>query len=171
MLSSNVGMGQLLAGKWLFFMLTGVAQVVLMFVWGALAFGLDLFAVKRLAGFSVMALATGAAAAAFGLLLATLCKSRAQLGGVSTIVILVMSALGGSMVPRFVMPDFMDTLSKFTFNGWALDGFLKVFWYDDPEAGLLSSVIDLAPQFGVLSGACVVFLWLARRLASRWESV
>ena len=82
-------MSRLLAGKWLFFMLIGVLQVVLMFVWGALVFGLDLFTAKRLIGFSVMALATGAAAAAFGLLLATLCKSRAQLGGVSTIVILV----------------------------------------------------------------------------------
>jgi len=169
LLSTNLEMAQLLGGKWLFFSLIGVAQVVVMFVWGALAFGLDLFTAKRLLGFAVMAVATGAAASAFGILLATICRSRAQLGGVSTIVILIMSALGGSMVPRFVMPEFMDIVAKFTFNGWALDGFLKVFWYDDPQAGALQGALGLAPEVGVLSGACLVFLSLARRLARRWE--
>ncbi len=164
-------MSELLRGRWLFYSLVGVSQVVVMFLWGALAFGLDLFTAKRLVGFGLMAVVTGAAAAAFALLLATACKSRAQLGGVSTIVILVMSALGGSMVPRIFMPDFMDTLAMFTFNGWALDGFLKVFWYDDPAAGVLGGAIDLLPQLGVLSALTVVFLWLARRLAGRWESV
>ncbi|MCZ6726087.1 MAG: ABC transporter permease [Acidobacteria bacterium] len=169
LLSTNLEMAQLLGGKWLFFSLIGVAQVVVMFVWGALAFGLDLFTAKRLLGFAVMAVATGAAASAFGIMLATICRSRAQLGGVSTIVILIMSALGGSMVPRFVMPEFMDIVAKFTFNGWALDGFLKVFWYDDPQAGALQGALGLAPEVGVLSGACLVFLSLARRLARRWE--
>ena len=79
-----------------------------------------------------MSLVTAAAAAAFGLMLATIAKSRAQLNGISTVVILVMSALGGSMVPRFVMPDFMNTTALFTFNGWALDGYLKIFWYERP---------------------------------------
>jgi len=169
LLSSNLTMTQLLGSRWLFFSLVGVTQVVVMFVWGALVFGLDLFTAKRLAGFGVMALATGFAAAAFGILLATLCQSRAQLSGLSTIVILIMSALGGSMVPRFVMPAFMDTFAKFTFNGWALDGFLKVFWYDDPEATLVEALVDLAPQAGFLALCCVVFLWVSRRLARRWE--
>ncbi|MDH3402150.1 MAG: ABC transporter permease [Acidobacteriota bacterium] len=170
LLSSRLGMGELLRARWLFYSLLGALQVTLMFLWGALAFGLDLFTAKRLAGFALMVLVTGAAAAAFALLLATACKSRAQLGGVSTIVILVMSALGGSMVPRFVMPDFMDTLAKLTFNGWALDGFLKVFWYDDPAVGVAGGLVDLLPQVGVLAAAAAVFLWLARRLARRWET-
>jgi ABC-2 type transport system permease protein len=171
LLSSNLTTERLLAGKWLFYALVGVAQIVLMFLLGAFAFGLELFVAKRLAGFGVMTLVTCAAASAFGMLLATLCTSRAQLGGVSTIVILVMSALGGSMVPRFVMPDFMDALSKLTFNGWALDGFLKVFWYADPQVGVLGGLWSLAPQVAVLASVTFVFLWLARRFARRWERV
>lgn len=171
LLTSNLGMSQLLVGKWAFYALIGLAQVLLMFGWGAAVFGLDLSGAKTLVGLLAVAVPTAAAASAFGLLLATLCTSRAQLGGLSTIVVLVMSALGGSMVPRFVMPDFMDTLSKFTFNGWALDGFLKVFWYDDPEASVVAALRDLAPQILVLSVACVVFLVVARRLAGRWERV
>ncbi len=75
------------------------------------------------------------------------------------------------MMPRFVMPDFMDTLALFTFNGWALDGFLKVFWYDDPAAGIARSLLSLAPQLAVLHGHesavwCVMFSPDGTRLAS-----
>ena len=104
-------------------------------------------------------------------MLAALCRSRAQLSGVSTVVILVMSALGGSMVPRFMMPPFMETASRFTFNGWALDGYLQVFWYADPEAGVLGSLLALLPELAVLSGLALVFFFVARRLAGRWEVV
>lgn len=171
LLISNVSMTELLLGKWLFFAAMGLTQVTLMFVWGASVFGLELWTLKRLAGFAAMAVVTACAASAFGIVLATACRSRSQLSGVSTIVILIMSALGGSMMPRFVMPDFMDKLALFTFNGWALDGFLKVFWYDDPNAGLAPSLLALAPQFAVLSLLAVVFLSVARRLARRWEAV
>jgi len=79
-----------------------------MFVWGRLAFGLDLF--HHLPGFVVMTAFTAAAASAFGLVLATAAKTRAQLSGMSTIVILTMSALGGSMFPRFLMSETMQKI-------------------------------------------------------------
>ncbi len=170
-LSSNVDMRTLLLGKWLFFAVLGVFQVTLMFVWGAVVFDLDLFTAKHLAGFTAMTLVTAAAAAAFGIVLATLCRSRAQLSGMSTILILIMSALGGSMMPKFVAPDLFAMTSPFTINGWALDGYLKVFWHDDPQAGLVASVTTLWPQLLVLTLLTVAFLGLARLLARRWEAV
>jgi ABC-2 type transport system permease protein len=170
-LTSNVGMGTMLVSYWIFFSIVGAVQLAVMFVWGAVVFGMDLFTPNHLAGFLAMTLLTAPAAAAFGLILATICRSRAQLSGISTVVILVMSALGGSMVPRFVMPDFMNTTALFTFNGWALDGYLKVFWYDDPDASLLQSLASLLPQLAVLAGLTVVFLGVARLFARRWETV
>jgi ABC-2 type transport system permease protein len=170
LLSSNVDMGTLLAGNWIFFTIVGVVQLSVMFVWGALVFGLDLFTAKHLLGFLCMSLVTAAAAAAFGLMLATAAKSRSQLNGISTVVILIMSALGGSMVPRFAMPDFMNTTALFTFNGWALDGYLKIFWYDDPAASLISSLLSLAPQLAMLAAMTAVFFTIARILAKRWEA-
>ncbi len=171
LLSSNVDMGTLLVGNWIFFAAVGFVQLSVMFVWGALVFGLDLFTPKHLAGFVAMSLVTSIAAAAFALMLATIAKSRAQLNGISTVVILVMSALGGSMVPRFIMPEFMNTTALFTFNGWALDGFLKVFWYQDPKATIVQSLTSLAPQLAVLGGMAVVFFVIARILARRWEAL
>lgn len=168
-LSSKVSMGTLLASYFLFFVTLGVAEVTLMFVWGALVFDVELFVPHRLAGFAVMTLATACAAASFGLVLATLCRSRAQLSGVSTLLILLMSALGGSMVPRFVMPPFMDTVALFTFNGWAIDGYLRVFWYDDARGSVGATLASIAPQIAVLVAMSVTFFALARRLARRWE--
>jgi ABC-2 type transport system permease protein len=170
LLSSNVSMSTLLASNWLFFAALGFIQVAVMFIWAALFFDLELLTVKRLVGCVVMTIATCAAAAAFGIIFATACRSRAQLGGLSTIVILIMSALGGSMVPKFAAPGVFEITGLFTFNGWALDGYLKVFWHDDPSTGLLEALRGLAPQLAVLIGMTIVFLLVARILARRWEA-
>lgn len=170
LLASRVSPGRILAANWIFYALLGVAQLSVMFAWGAAVFGLDLSSPKRLVGVAVMTVATSAAAAGFGLLMATHCTSRNQLQGVSTVLILVMSAVGGSMVPRFVMPPFMDQAALFTFNGWALDGYLKVLWYADPSATLGASLVTIGPEVAVLAGLTLVFLGLARRAARRWDA-
>ncbi len=170
LLSTRANMGSLLAGKWIFYGLLGTAQLLLMFAFGALAFGLELGGAKRLIGLLAMAFVTGMAASAFGLVLATLCRTRGQLSGVSTVVVLIMSAIGGSMFPRFLMPEAMNKAALLTFNGWALDGFLKIFWYDDPTAALPQALLDLVPQLAVLAAMTLAFLAVARRLARRWEA-
>lgn len=161
-LSTRLGMGGLLAAKWLFIAMTGAVQLTVMFLWGRLMFGLDLF--HHLPGFFVMTAFTAAAAAGFGLMLATLARTRAQLSGMSTIIILTMSALGGSMFPRFLMSETMQKFGLLTFNAWALDGYLKVFWRDAP-------IWSLWPQVLVLSALTAVFMALARTFARRWEAV
>jgi ABC-2 type transport system permease protein len=161
-LTSSVGMTGLLAGKWVYVTLLGVLQICVMFLWGRLAFGLDLF--HHLPGFAVMTVVTAATAAGFGLVLATLCRTRQQLGGISTIVILSISAVGGSMFPRFLMSEGMQKMGLFAFNAWALDGYIKVFWRN-------ARVIELAPQVGVLLAFMAAFLIVARLMARRWERV
>jgi ABC-2 type transport system permease protein len=162
LLSSSLTMTQLLAGKWVSFILLGVMQVSVMFLWGWLVFQVELW--SHFLGFLVMTIVTAAAAAAFGIMLGTLCRSRGQLAGVSTTVILLMSAVGGSMFPRFAMSEGLQTAGLFTFNAWALDGYQKVFWRDAP-------VWELWPQVLVLAGLTVAFLFGARLVARRWETV
>jgi linearmycin/streptolysin S transport system permease protein len=160
LLSSNLTMTQLLAGKWISFVVLGVMQVTVMFLWGWLVFRLELW--SHVPGFLVMTVVTAAAAAAFGVMLGTLCRTRGQLAGVSTTVILLMSAVGGSMFPRFAMSEGLQKAGLFTFNAWALDGYQKVFWRDAP-------VWELWPQLLVLAGLTTVFLVAARLLARQWE--
>lgn len=170
-LSTRVSMTNLLLGQWSFFAIVGVAQLAIMFVFGALVFGLDLFTTRHLTGFIAMTLFTAGAAAAFGMFLATLCRTRGQLSGLSTIVILIMSALGGSMVPRFVMPEFMNTTALFTFNGWAMDGYLRVFWYGSPGESVATMLGAIVPQLLALTVMTFIFLAAARLIARRWEAV
>jgi ABC-2 type transport system permease protein len=162
LLSSRAGMTGVLVGKWLFTAILGVLQLVLMFSWGAAVFGLPLL--DHLPGFLVMTVVTAAGASAFGLLLATLARSRAQLSGISTILILSMSAIGGSMFPRFMMSETMQSMGLVTFNAWALDGYIKVFWRNAP-------LLDLWPQVAVLGALGAVFLVTARLAARRWETL
>lgn len=169
-LISNIGMTRLLLSKWLFIAVMGIAQVTIMFIFGWMAFHVDLWSPKHLVGFAIMTTVTAASAAAFGMMLATACRTRGQLGGLSTLVILIMSAAGGSMIPRIFMPEVMKKIGFFTFNGWALDGYQKVFWYENATDNFAEAVLRLWPQVAMLAGLTVVFLVVARILARRWEA-
>jgi ABC-2 type transport system permease protein len=159
-LSARVSMTTLLAGKMAYSALLASAQLTLMFLWGAAVFHLDLF--THLPGFIVMTAATSFAVASFGMLLASVSHTRAQQGGISTLIILTMSAIGGSMFPRYFMPEAMQKVGLLTLNAWAIDGYTKVFWRDEP-------ILHLAPQVAVLIGAGMVLFLIARRFARRWE--
>ena len=159
-LGSRVTMGALLGGKLLYCTALAFGQLVVMFVWAWLVFGVDL--PGHLDGFAVMGLVTSFAVAAFGMLIASACRTRAQLAAVSMLLVLVMSAVGGSMFPRYLMPAAMRHAGLVTLNAWAIDGFTKVFWRDEP-------VWRLWPQVLVLGAAGAALSALAWRLARRWE--
>ncbi len=159
-LISKAGLFQIIAGKWLGIFLLGCIQICVMFLWAELIFKIQLW--NHLPGFAVMTLCTAAATSSFAMLLATLCNSRAQLNAVSVVVILSMSAVGGSMIPRFAMSDRMKEIGQWTFNAWALDGYQKVFWFQSPISTLQTEVT-------VLLGSAVVFGTLASILSLRWK--
>jgi ABC-2 type transport system permease protein len=159
-LASRVSMPALLLGKLLFLAALGFTQLLVMFVWGALVFKLDLW--HHLAGFAIMAIPTAITASTFGLMLGAACRTRAQLGAFSTLIVLVISAIGGSMFPRFIMPEGLQKFGLIAFNTWAIEGFTKVFWREAPLASLW-------PQVSVLLGFALAFFLICRRLARRWE--
>jgi len=160
-LATKVDMTRLLLGKLVYLAGVGVVQLTLMFVWGALVFGIDL--AGHWQGFLIMTLATAIASSTFGLMLASVSRSRMQLVAISNLAILLMSALGGSMYPRFLMPEKMQKVGLLTLNAWAIDGFQKIFWRDEPVRAVL-------PQVAVLIGVGVVFFLIARKMAERWEA-
>ena len=159
-LASRVTMTSLMLGKLAYNSVLAFSQLVIMFLWGWAVFKLDFW--SHIPGFVVMGVFTSVAVASFGLLLASICKTRAQLGALSTLVILVMSSIGGSMFPRFLMPESMQKAGLLTINAWAIDGFTKIFWRDEP-------ISHLWPQVLVLTGIAVVLFAIARRVARRWE--
>lgn len=159
-LSTRVTMTRLLLGKLLYQWSLAVLQLIVMFLWGALVFGLELF--SHLGGFAVMTAATALACSAFGLFMASLSHTRQQLGAISTLIVLSISAVGGSMFPRFLMPEAMQKAGLVLFNAWAIEGYTRVFWREEPISAVVVPAL-------VLIGWGVVFFLLARRFARRWE--
>ena len=55
---------------------------------------------------------------------ATSAEQATTIGGISNILL---GAIGGVMVPKFIMPDSMKELSNISPMSWGLDGFLDIF--------------------------------------------
>ena len=159
-LSARVTMTTLLLGKLTWSALLAFVQLTIMFLWAAFIFHLDFF--SHIPGFLVMTAITSFAVASFGMLLASLARTRGQLAAFSTLIILTMSALGGSMFPKFIMSDAMIRVGYFTFNSWAISGYQKIFWRDEP-------IRNLGPEAAVLVSSGLLLFLLARWFARKWE--
>lgn len=136
-----------------------LVQVVTLFVFGAVAF--DVPVVENLAGLVPVSLAWTLAASALGLLFATACRTRKQLEGLSTIVILGMSAMGGAWFPREITPDWFQSVGLATPVAWAMDAYHGVLWFGDgllageERPGVLKNVLVLLAYAAVLGGISV----------------
>jgi len=152
------GIGVLVDGKFLYVIGQGLVQVTVIFAVAWLIYGVDL--PGHLGAWLVISLAASVACAGLAMLLATACATRRQAQTVANTVILVLSALGGSMVPRFLMPEILKDLGWLTPNTWALEAYSGIFWRGESLAAVLLPVSLLA--------AAGIGGWLfARALAHR----
>jgi ABC-2 type transport system permease protein len=94
------------------------------------------------------------------MLIASVSSSPEAAQGLSTFVVLTMSACGGAWFPVSFMPQFMQQIAKFTVTYWAMDGFAQVLW-----AG--KSFVQILPTLGILAaitiGVMAVALWRFNR--------
>lgn len=153
----------ILLGKVLSANVVSVAQLLVMFTFASLAFGLKLR--PHLPGLLLVVLATAWACSAFGVFLASFSKTRQQVQGLSMLVILVMSGIGGSMVPLFLMPAFMQKLAVLSVNYWGIQSFFDALWRELPlgDPSFLGHLGALVLIGLVLNGAALVLF--KRRLA------
>ncbi len=141
----------ILFGKMLYVNMISVMQLVVMFLFARFAFGLDIF--SHVPSLMLMIIVTSFACSSFGVLLASVAKSRQQVQAFSTLIVMVMSCIGGSMVPSFAMPSFMQKMSVFSVNYWSIQGFYDIFWRMLPlqDSTFLSRVLVLFLIGGVLN--------------------
>lgn len=160
LLFSPIRPSAILFGKMISVNLISMMQLSVMFIYGWLVFGLDLM--HHLPSTVIMIICTAFACSAFGVFLVSFAKSRAQVSGMSTLIILTMSAIGGSMIPAFLMPAFMQKLAIFSVNYWGIQGFYDIFWRD-------LSVTDpvFLTRVAVLIGIGVGLNFIAVRLFKR----
>ncbi len=146
-LSAPVSRTDILWSKYLFNISLGVIQLVVLFFTGFLFFNIDIF--SNFVNLLLVIISASAAATAFGMVLAAFSKTTAQANGMGTFLILMMSAIGGAWFPTFILPHFIQILSKFTIVYWSIEGFLKVLWND-------AGFIEILPTLGILIGIGVI---------------
>lgn len=140
-------------------LVVAMIQCYAMYVYAWLVFGVAIWAIAG--GLLVLTLATCMATTAFGMFLAAFCRTSEQLDAFGTMIILAMSAVGGSMVPRFVMPQYMQSLGLFTINGWSYDGFIALI----RNEGLAGIAIPCLVLVGIAACCATVgSIVLTRRL-------
>jgi ABC-type multidrug transport system permease subunit len=131
----------ILYSKMLFAFFISVLQLTTMFLFAWLVFKMDL-SVNILA-LILMIIATSFAVSGLGIFLAAVAKTRQQAQNLSTIIILVMSAIGGSMIPLFIMPPILQKIALLSVNYWGIQGFYDIFWRVLPLAEILPKIIIL----------------------------
>ncbi len=121
LLAAPMGRGVMLAGKLLPYYIINLIQLAAMLGGSSLLFGMSLG--RSPAGLVVVSLAAAAAATGLGVLVAALARTEAQVGGFTILLLLTFSALGGCFVPRFAMPEWLQTVGLVTPHAWALDAY------------------------------------------------
>lgn len=145
---------EIIGGKILARFLTGILQFLIVFAVGVVI-GLD-FGRSPLALILLMASYT-LAVTALGLVLAGHLQNEEQAFLLTSLLAMVMAALGGAWWSLSLAPQFMQVLGHLTPVAWAMDGFQQLIVYG---GGLQDVLLPLA----VLSGSTVVLFALGLRL-------
>ncbi|MBW1299022.1 ABC transporter permease [Aquimarina litoralis] len=136
-------------------MVVSIIQLTTMFIFAWLAFGLPIF--MDLFSLLLLILCISFGVSSFGILLVSTVKTRQQLQGMSTIIILLMSAIGGSMIPLSMMPAFMEKVAVVSVNYWGMEGFFDIFWRQLP-------LIEILPKMGILLAIGLGMTWVSTLL-------
>ena len=109
----------------------------------------------------MIALISGLAAAGYGILLGTIARTYEQASTVGAVSVVIAAALGGVMVPSYVMPHTMQRIGAFSPLSWGLDAFLTVFVRGGGVRSVLHEVGAMF-LFFVLT-ICIAWFYMFRR--------
>lgn len=129
--SINVSLFPILLGKILPYFIINQIQVIIMILIG-------IYIVPLCGGDSLvingnyflifcMSSAISVSAICFALLIANISKTTEEATSIGGVLNIIFAALGGIMVPKFVMPEFMQNMTSYSPMSWGLEGLLEVF--------------------------------------------
>lgn len=164
----NLSLAALFGGKILPYMLINQVQVWLMI--GVGMYIVPLFGAAPLTiggsvfGLILVSLSLSLSAIGLSILIATVVDSIEQATTIGGIINILLGAIGGVMVPKFVMPEAMQTFSNISPMSWGLEGFLDIFLRRGSVMDVLNEAMALT-LFGVVSLliASIVFTYKQRK--------
>ncbi|PWJ58516.1 ABC-2 type transport system permease protein [Dyadobacter jejuensis] len=101
----------------------------------------------------VVVLMSSLAAVSYALLIGSWAQTQEQANGFGAVSIIILGAIGGILVPIFVMPSYMQMAAKFSPLHWCLEGFYVLFlkggsWQDLQSVVLYLGGFIVACQLG-----------------------
>jgi ABC-2 type transport system permease protein len=155
----NISSSKLLLSKIIPYALINQIQFVLMLIVGIYIvpiFGgdsLDIgghYLLLAIVGF-VLSFAT----ISYALALATMVKTAEQATTIGGLMNIIFAAIGGVMVPLFIMPSLMQNLANISPMSWGLDAFMAIFLHDGNTTHLTMPLVWLS-AFGA---AMLLIAW------------
>lgn len=134
-------------GKTFTYLIICIIQFLLM-----VAVGIYLFPYMDLPAFDVsgkmfqlvtVTLFAGLAAIGFGVLLGTIANTQEQSAPFGATSVVVLAAIGGIWVPVFLMPEFMQTVAKFSPMNWGLNAYYDIILRNSGIGGIAKELIFL----------------------------
>lgn len=129
LLMSSIPRESILWGKFLFAVVVAIIQLVVLILYSEAVFRVHSF--RDPITLIVLCVTWAAAATSFGMLIASWAKTNKQAEGISTLLILVLAALGGCWFPIQIasLPMFAEIVTKCTITYWAMSGFQGMYWH------------------------------------------
>jgi ABC-2 type transport system permease protein len=161
LIAAPLGKWAMLVGKLIPNFVVVLLQVVVLFAAGMFLLplmGLDALRLGNdIPALVILVLAVALCCTSLGVLIASVARTEAQIGGISALVLWVMAFLGGSFIPLFLINESMATIGQVTPHYWAVTGFYDLLTRGQ---GLASIVDSLA---ALLAFSAVFFVIGARR--------
>lgn len=143
----NVSIGGLLASKIIPYFVINQIQFIAMLMVGIFLvplFGGDALSIgNNLTALLVVSSVLSFASISYALALASFVQTTDQAVTIGGVLNIIFAAIGGIMIPLFVMPDFMQQLAVLSPMSWGLEAFLALFLQD-------SSLRDIWKPLGAL---------------------
>lgn len=159
--TTPVSYATILGGKTIVYLSVCLVQFTLMLLVGIFLFpaiglpGVDVSG--KLPMLYTVALFSGLAAIGLGLLIGTVAKTQEQAAPFGATSVVILAALGGVWVPVFVMPKFMQFVSKISPMNWGLEAFYDVFLRNVGFAKILPEISLLLLFFFTTTAIAIIY--------------
>ncbi len=160
--SMNISWFALITGKMVPYLFINAIQVIMMIAIGVHVVpffgGTALTLGDSLGGLVLIAASVSFCSISLALLIASVAGTTEQATTIGGVLNIIFGALGGIMVPKFVMPGFMQDLAIFSPMSWGLEGFLEIFLRNGSASDVLPESLSLCILGGVMLMLTMILL-------------